>query len=67
MHLTEEGYDQALCYRRFKEWEEHKLGHRSELWTLFPESEAESEVESESEPELEREPETAATENASHA
>ena len=63
MHLTEEGYDQALCYRRFKEWEEHKLGHRSELWTLFPESEAESEAE----PELEREPETAATENASHA
>lgn len=36
IHLTEEGYDQALCYSRFKEWEEGQLGRPSELRTLFP-------------------------------
>lgn len=65
VHLTGEGYDQALCYRRFKEWEEHQLGHRSELWTLFPEPKAAPEAEAE--PKLELESETTAAESVSHA
>ena len=37
VHFTESGYDQAVCYRRFKEWEEDNLDEPSRIWTLFGE------------------------------
>lgn len=35
VHFIENGYDQALCYRRFKDWEGQNLDEPSRIQTLF--------------------------------
>lgn len=35
VHFTREGYDQSLCYSRFKEWEDGHLDNPSEIRNLF--------------------------------
>lgn len=38
VHFTDDGYDQAVCYGRFKQWEAEHLDEPSRLWTLFPQT-----------------------------